>query len=88
MPSISAILYVPTWIGSITTSFCKTFRYDFMNPSFEPYTGDSTIWLGSTPNIEEEHSGGGQRPPASLPLPLTSRENLQPDGYAPMPRRH
>ncbi|GFW07730.1 hypothetical protein TNCV_3918631 [Trichonephila clavipes] len=57
--------------------------------SFEHHAGDNTIWLGSTP-ISERTSGGGQRPPNSLPLPPTSRENLQLDGYSeyPMPQRH
>ncbi|GFV08080.1 DUF4817 domain-containing protein [Trichonephila clavipes] len=32
-------------------------------------------------NLEGEHPGGGQRPPTSLPLPPTSQEDLQLDGY-------
>ncbi|GFT87620.1 hypothetical protein TNCV_3866521 [Trichonephila clavipes] len=28
--------------------------------SFEHHTGDGTIWLGSSTNLEEEHSEGGQ----------------------------
>ncbi|GFU91567.1 transposable element Tc3 transposase [Trichonephila clavipes] len=32
-----------------------------------------------------EHSGSGQRPPTSLPLPPTSREDLRLDGYLEYP---
>ncbi|GFT29358.1 uncharacterized protein TNCV_757171 [Trichonephila clavipes] len=37
--------------------------------SFENHTGDSTIWIVSTP-------GSGQSPITSLTLPSTSREDL------------
>ncbi|GFX98588.1 hypothetical protein TNCV_1501661 [Trichonephila clavipes] len=33
------------------------------------------------PNSEEEHPRGGQRPPISLLLPPTLREDLQLNGY-------
>ncbi|GFV27391.1 hypothetical protein TNCV_3795861 [Trichonephila clavipes] len=42
--------------------------------------GDITILLGSTPNLEGEHPGGGQVLPTSFPLPTTSREGLWFDG--------
>ncbi|GFX25961.1 hypothetical protein TNCV_2303431 [Trichonephila clavipes] len=53
--------------------------------SFEHHTGNSTIFLGSTPIFEGERSGGGQSPPTSLPLPTTSRENMRLDGYLEYP---
>ncbi|GFV67603.1 hypothetical protein TNCV_4622831 [Trichonephila clavipes] len=52
--------------------------------SIKLHTSDSTTWLGSI-NFEGEHSWGGQRPPTSLLLPVTSREDLRLDG--PMPAR-
>ncbi|GFX51784.1 hypothetical protein TNCV_5014861 [Trichonephila clavipes] len=33
------------------------------------------------PNLEEEHPGGSQEPPTSLPLLPTTREDLRLDGY-------
>ncbi|GFV90415.1 hypothetical protein TNCV_49901 [Trichonephila clavipes] len=45
-----------------------------------------TVRFGSVhPNLDGEHSGGGQRPPTSLPLPPTTREDLQLDGYLEYP---
>ncbi|GFS58943.1 uncharacterized protein TNCV_68701 [Trichonephila clavipes] len=52
--------------------------------NFEHHAGDSTIGLGSKPNLGRTF-GGGQRPPTSLPLPPTSREDLQLDGYSEYP---
>ncbi|GFY01243.1 nibrin [Trichonephila clavipes] len=48
--------------------------------SFEHHTGDSTIWLSFTPVLRED-TWGRQGPPTSLPLPPTSLEDLQLDGY-------
>ncbi|GFX94232.1 hypothetical protein TNCV_4292771 [Trichonephila clavipes] len=48
--------------------------------SFEPHTGDSTIWFGSTSILREntlEMSGTS----TSLPPPLTTRKDLRLDGY-------
>ncbi|GFY16895.1 uncharacterized protein TNCV_3689531 [Trichonephila clavipes] len=53
--------------------------------SFGHHAGDSMIWLGSTPSLRENTPGGGQRPPTSLPLLLTSREDLQLDSYLEYP---
>ncbi|GFU74941.1 transposable element Tc3 transposase [Trichonephila clavipes] len=47
--------------------------------NFEHHAGDNTIWLGSTPILRE------QGLPTSLPLPPTSREDLQLDGYSECP---
>ncbi|GFV96949.1 uncharacterized protein TNCV_4351621 [Trichonephila clavipes] len=38
-------------------------------------------WTIFYPNFEGEHPGGAQRPPTSLPLPPTSREDLRLEGY-------
>ncbi|PRD23065.1 UNVERIFIED_CONTAM: hypothetical protein NCL1_47415 [Trichonephila clavipes] len=47
------------------------------------------LWLlilaGTTLHRNGEHSGGGQRPPTSPPLPLRSREDLRLDGYLEYP---
>ncbi|GFT03696.1 hypothetical protein TNCV_278581 [Trichonephila clavipes] len=48
--------------------------------SFEHHTGNSTIWLVSTPILRED-TWGGQGLPTYLPLPSTSREDLRLDGY-------
>ncbi|GFV46504.1 hypothetical protein TNCV_3233911 [Trichonephila clavipes] len=45
------------------------------------HVGDSTIFLDSTPKLEEESPGGGQGTPTSLLLPPTTREDLWLDGY-------
>ncbi|GFX30614.1 trimethyllysine dioxygenase, mitochondrial [Trichonephila clavipes] len=58
--------------------------------SLEHHAGDSAIWLVFHPNTP----GCGQRPPNSLPLPPTSREELRLDGYlkstssGPVPCQH
>ncbi|GFV18077.1 uncharacterized protein TNCV_168811 [Trichonephila clavipes] len=45
-----------------------------------------TVRFGSVlPNLEGERSGGGQRPPTSLPFPPTTREDLRLDGYLETP---
>ncbi|GFU89376.1 uncharacterized protein TNCV_1783581 [Trichonephila clavipes] len=48
--------------------------------SFEHHTGDSTMWLISTP-ILREGTWGGQVPITSLPPRPTTREDLRLDGY-------
>ncbi|PRD36099.1 UNVERIFIED_CONTAM: hypothetical protein NCL1_09697 [Trichonephila clavipes] len=53
--------------------------------SFEHHTGDSTIWLDSTPILRENTLEGSQRPLTCLPLPPTSREDLRLDGYLEYP---
>ncbi|GFU53394.1 hypothetical protein TNCV_4421721 [Trichonephila clavipes] len=58
--------------------------------SFEHHTGDSTIWLVSTPILMED-TWGGQGPPTPLPLLPTTREDLRLDGYLEstlMPQKH
>ncbi|GFS79211.1 uncharacterized protein TNCV_4408991 [Trichonephila clavipes] len=47
---------------------------------FEHHAGESTILLGSAP-FSRRNPGGIQGPPTSLPVPLTSLEDLQLDGY-------
>ncbi|GFW95344.1 hypothetical protein TNCV_2970661 [Trichonephila clavipes] len=54
-----------SWQGASSTPVVR---------SFEHQTCDSTIWLGP-PNLEGEHPGRSQRPPTSLLLPPTSRED-------------
>ncbi|GFV97321.1 hypothetical protein TNCV_2038311 [Trichonephila clavipes] len=48
--------------------------------SLQQHAGDGTFWLGSTPTLRKNILGG-QRPTTSPPLPPTSREDLQLDGY-------
>ncbi|GFW28458.1 hypothetical protein TNCV_4641231 [Trichonephila clavipes] len=48
--------------------------------SFEHHTRDSTIWHGSTPILRAD-----QRPPTSVPLPPTSKEEMRLDEYFKFP---
>ncbi|GFV63147.1 uncharacterized protein TNCV_3025761 [Trichonephila clavipes] len=52
--------------------------------NFEHYSGNSTNRLGSSP-ILREYTMGHQESSTSLPLLLTSRENLWLDGYSEYP---
>ncbi|GFW54209.1 glycerol-3-phosphate dehydrogenase, mitochondrial [Trichonephila clavipes] len=63
------------------TTLIYTSELHVLSRSFEHQLGYSTVWLSSTYNLEEEHPGGDQRPPTSLPLPPTSQEDLRFDGY-------
>ncbi|GFV72747.1 hypothetical protein TNCV_1269421 [Trichonephila clavipes] len=46
--------------------------------NFEHYPDENSIWLSSITTL---NPGGDQRPPSSLLLPSTSREDLQLNGY-------
>ncbi|GFT72404.1 hypothetical protein TNCV_3609441 [Trichonephila clavipes] len=47
--------------------------------------GAPTLYSCSLPLVQAENPGGGQRPPTSLPLPPTSRQDFRLDDYLEYP---
>ncbi|GFW22260.1 hypothetical protein TNCV_1430141 [Trichonephila clavipes] len=53
--------------------------------SLEQHSSDSKIWHGSTSIFEGDYPGESHRPPTSLFLPPTSREDLRLNEYLECP---